>query len=349
MLDISFLRLSGIALGSISVFIALLRFRSHAKKRGLVWSLLLFGTILTTIGVFPSVVDFPTELLLLREQKGGRLLTLLILSNVCLWFISIYQRSKTEKILFQLDSFVRNHSLLFFNKDGLKDVGKSVVILMPAYNEAKNLIEILPSIPKSVKGMPVNLIVIDDGSVDETSKIAEKSGATVAQLMVNRGGGAALKVGYDIIKKIQPEVVVTMDADGQHNPQEIENLVLPIMQGKADLVIGSRILGCCENYSRLRMAGVHTFSRLINFIVGTKITDCSSGFRAIKGTVIQESLLLQEQYHTAELIIEAAKRGFIITERPVTISRRLSGFSKKGSNLKYAFLFLRTILKTWLR
>ena len=349
MFDISFLRLLGIFWGLAAIFIAFLRFRLHSEKRGIVWISLFFGMTLAIIGIFPNVVDFPAQLLLLREQKGGRLLTILILSNVCLWFLYIYERSKTEKIMTQFDSLVRNLSLSSFNQNSIKYFSDSIVILIPAFNEEKNLIKILPLIPDAIQGIPTNIIVIDDGSDDHTLDAAKQAGATVIRLVVNRGGGAALKAGYGIVKKCHPKVVVTMDADGQHNPSDIENLVIPIIQDSTDFVIGSRILGSFEKYSPLRIAGVRIFSRLINIIMGTNITDCSSGFRAMRGVVIQECVLLQEQYHTPELIIEVAKRGFGIMEQPVKISGRLSGVSKKGNNLKYAALFFRTILKTWLR
>ena len=191
--------------------------------------------------------------------------------------------------------------------------------------------------------------MLDDGSSDGTADVARSKKAFVAVHPTNRGGGAALKTGYDLVTHLKPAVVLTMDADGQHNPAEIETLVKPILDDEADFVIGSRILGKCADYSKFRLLGVHVFSRLINFIAGTKITDCSSGYRAIRGKVLEDCLLLQEQYHTAEVIIEAAKRKFRITERPVDIADRLSGQSKKGHDLKYGLFFLRTIIKTWIR
>ena len=140
-----------------------------------------------------------------------------------------------------------------------------------------------------------------------------------------------------------------MDADGQHNPEEIGTLVGPVVTQEADFVIGSRVLGSSDKYSTIRAYGVQVFSKLINMLVGAKITDCSSGFRAFNRRVLEDCLLIEEQYHTAELIIEASKRGFRIQERPVNIAARLSGRSKKGSDYRYGLSFLLTILKTWLR
>ena len=208
---------------------------------------------------------------------------------------------------------------------------------------------VLPRIPRKIQHIPVKILLIDDGSSDETYNVTKQNGALVARHPTNRGGGAALKTGYDIIKKVKPLVIVTMDSDGQHSPDEISTLVEPILQDKADFVIGSRVLGSSAKYSRIRSYGIHVFSKLINIIVGTAITDCSSGFRAFNRAVLENCLLIQEQYHTAELIIEASKRGFRIQETPVNITCRLSGKSKKGRDFKYGLFFLRTILKTWLR
>ena len=220
----------------------------------------------------------------------------------------------------------------------------SVTILLPAFNEEQAIADTIHKIKELYPDFEV--LVIDDGSTDNTMQAAMDAGANVWPHPYNIGNGAAVKTG---LRMARGEWIVMMDADGQHDPEDIEKLVQPILSDEADFVIGSRVLGECADYSRFRMLGVHVFSRLINFIVGTNITDCSSGYRAIRGSVLDECLLLQEQYHTAEVIIEAAKRGFRITERPVTIACRLSGESKKGHDLKYGLFFLRTIIKTWLR
>lgn len=302
------------------------------------------------VGVFPGLADFPSSILKMSGFQWGRLLALLILSNIFLWFFVFYQRAKNENRYYQFDNFVRSFTVSDFLKNtNIDHVRDSIVILIPAYNEADNLKTVLSQIPEKVNSKPVHVLVLDDGSSDGTADVVRQKNALVASHPTNRGGGAALKTGYDLVTHLNPSVVLTMDADGQHNPEEIETLVQPILSGEADFVIGSRVLGQCADYSSFRLLGVHVFSRLINLIVGTRITDCSSGYRAIKGNVLDECLLLQEQYHTAEVIIEAAKRGFRIVERPVTIACRLSGESKKGHDVKYGLFFLRTIIKTWLR
>lgn len=350
MVDFSTLRLLGVFSGLVALSISFRRLRLYAEKRTDVWFLLFFGFALISVGIYPDLANIPSSLLKMGGYQWGRLLALLIFSTILLWFFVFYQRARNENRYYQFGDLVRALTVTDFLKNNIiADVTGSIIVLIPAYNEAENLEIVLSQIPKNVNSNMVHVLVLDDGSDDGTADVARRNNALVASHPTNRGGGAALKTGYDIVTRLHPAVVLTMDADGQHNPAEIETLVQPILSGEADFVIGSRVLGQCADYSRFRILGVHVFSRLINLIVGTDVTDCSSGYRAIRGKVLDECLLLQEQYHTAEVIIEAAKRGFRIIERPVTIACRLSGESKKGHDIKYGLFFLRTIIKTWLR
>ena len=148
---------------------------------------------------------------------------------------------------------------------------------------------------------------------------------------------------------IGADIVVTMDADGQHDPAEIERLVQPILNDQADFVLGSRLLGAREKDSQVRLVGIYTFNFILRLLTGVKFTDCSNGFRAFRLSELKKITLRQDQFHTTELIIEAVKKGGRITEVPVTVSRRLHGDSKKGRDLSYGYNFARTIVKTWFR
>jgi glycosyltransferase involved in cell wall biosynthesis len=156
-------------------------------------------------------------------------------------------------------------------------------------------------------------------------------------------------MGFDIARQHGAEIVVTMDADGQHLPSEIERLVAPIVADDVDFVIGSRILGKREKDSTIRYIGIHVFNALIRLLTVAKVTDCSNGFRAFRVTELSRVLLRQDQFHTSELIIDAAKKGVRIGEAPVTVKRRLSGRSKKGKNWSYGLEFARSIFKAWWR
>jgi len=344
------LRLIGVIFGLISLGISFYRLRSYRETRTNIWLSLVFGITIIFISLFPNIVNLPADLISLGDQKGGRLITLLLISNALIWFLFFYEKNKYEIRYLKFSDWIRNTTAKeFLENHGQVFMPNSILVLIPAYNEAKNLEQVLPRIPQKIGDRELIILVINDGSIDNTRSISIKHGALVVDQRVNRGGGEALKLGYEILKNIAPSVIVTMDADGQHNPEEIEKIVEPVLNNESDFVIGSRILGSFDRDSRLRLYGVKFFSKMINIMLGTHITDCSSGFRAFNKNVLENCILLQEQYHTAELIIEAAKRGFRIHERPVYIKQRISGKSKKGRNIKYALFFLRTILKSWLR
>lgn len=300
--------------------------------------------------LFPELINVPSELLSLNAQKGGRLLTLLIISNVVMWFLITYERGKLRFQSSCFDELVRNQAVeRFSERYKLDRETENILVLIPAYNEKNNLSIVLSQLPHKVLGLPVVPIVLDDGSTDDTALLCQDRNVMCARNIINRGGGAALRLGLEISKQMGVKTIVTMDGDGQHQPAEITTLVEPILKKQADLVIGSRILGEMENYSRIRYWGVGFFGVLISRLIGQKVTDPASGFRAFNRRVLMSCCSTQDQYHTAELIIEASKRSLCIVEKPVFIKRRLSGESKKGKEWKYAFFFLKTILKTWIR
>ena len=129
----------------------------------------------------------------------------------------------------------------------------------------------------------------------------------------------------------------------------VAGLVGPVVEREFDIVIGSRILGEREPDNAVRFAGIHVFNWMIRFLTAVKITDCSNGYRALRVDVLSRLLLRQDQFHTSELIIDAAKRGIAIGEVPITVKRRQSGESKKGGSWSYGWSFARTVLKTWWR
>src|SRR4029077_4651874 len=146
-----------------------------------------------------------------------------------------------------------------------------VLVVIPAYNEADNLESTLTRIPATVAGMPTHLLVVDDASRDGTRAVALAHGGHVVPHPVNGGGGAALQTGYLVAERMGVDVVVTMDADGQHDPTEMDRLVGPIVAGTADFVVGSRRMGAYEPESRARDAGISVYTRLINLLGGTDV------------------------------------------------------------------------------
>ncbi|MEM3101514.1 MAG: glycosyltransferase family 2 protein, partial [Candidatus Nitrosotenuis sp.] len=235
-------------------------------------------------------------------------------------------------------------------KDSQEDISdKDIMIIIPAYNEAENLKELLPRIPQKIRDKRVGVIVIDDGSTDDTRNVVTQTGHIVVSNKINRGQGGASRLGYDILVKNNIHIGVTMDADNQQLPEEIEKLVGPILDDKFDLVIGSRVLGKTNKTTLLRNIGIKIFTKIVNFVTGLKLTDCSSGFKAFKVKEISKLNLREEQFQAAEVIIEAAKKGLKICEIPITMAERKYGKSKKGKDLRYGIFFAKTIFKSWWR
>jgi len=227
--------------------------------------------------------------------------------------------------------------------------GKRIVVVSPAYNEAQNVPGVLEAMPKEIDGHHVVPIVIDDHSEDGTDDAARAAGALVARLPVRRGGGLALRVGYDIALALSADVVVTIDADGQHQPEEMPTLVQPILDGSADHVNGSRMLGAFERESLIRHVGVHFFSRVVTILTGQRVTDISSGYRATRADTLRKLILEQDQFWTSEVTIEALRQHARVVEVPVTFLTRRGGESKKPKSFRYGWNFSKAIVKTWLR
>jgi len=224
-----------------------------------------------------------------------------------------------------------------------------LVLIMPAYDEADNLRELLPTRPREVLGRPAHLVVVDDGSRDDTALAAAEHDAWPIRLATNRGGGFALKVGFAAARRLGARYVITLDADGQHRFADLPTVLAPLCGGAAHVVIGSRRLGRSLDTSRLRNLGVRVFSAVLTLISGRRITDCASGLRGLDLASLGTLSLRQRRHHTAELIIEAARRDLVIVEVPITIAPRRRGASKKGSSVLYALRFAATILSAWLR
>lgn len=344
------LRLIGILAGVIGLCMTFLIYRGPNWRRINFVFFALFNLSLILVSFNPNIVNFIRDALSLKQYQYGRLIALLILSSIFLLFFTFYTKSKLENLRLQFDALVRNLAKTNFEND-VETQGKikPIMVTIPAYNEAENLKEILPRMPERIDGLEVGVLVIDDGSEDDTSYVASGAGVLTVKSSVNRGGGAALRVGYDILKRAGTEICVTLDGDGQHQPEEIEKVVQPIIEGQYDLTIGSRILGHAEKDSAFRLIGVRLFSVIISKLLGKKITDPSSGFRAFRVDCLTGISLYEDQYHTSELIINAVRGGRNIGEVPVTILKRIHGKSKKGRDWLYGISFAKTILRSWWR
>ncbi|HXZ74545.1 MAG TPA: glycosyltransferase family 2 protein [Streptosporangiaceae bacterium] len=236
-----------------------------------------------------------------------------------------------------------------------------VVIVIAAYNEEGAIGPVVEALPERACGLATAVIVVADGCADGTVKEAAAAGAMVCDVPVNRGQGAALRLGYRLARAGGAAYIVTTDADGQYNPAEIETVLAPVAAGEADFVTGSRRLGSQETKDLIRRAGVRFFAGSLSMLTGQKVSDTTFGLRAMRAQITAAVRLEQPQYQASELLIGVITHGYKVAEVPATIHRRRVGESKKGqnpfyqlhlpgvNNLFYGMRFARVIYGTWWR
>ncbi len=202
-----------------------------------------------------------------------------------------------------------------------------VLIIIPAYNEEENIVEVIRDIRD--KAPVFDIVVIDDGSMDNTRKVAKSLGVTVLRLPFNLGIGAAVQTGYKYAYKNGYHVAIQFDGDGQHRADQIRGLIEPVLKDAADFVIGSRFLKT-ESYKvgMPRRIGIKILSTVISGLIGQKITDPTSGFRVARGKVIEFfARQYPDDYPEPESIVLLHKAGFRITEVPALMRERRRGSS----------------------
>lgn len=224
-----------------------------------------------------------------------------------------------------------------------------LVVVIAAYNEAAGIGSVLGDMPKRCCGMPVDVLVVVDGATDDTAEIAREHGVYTCVAARNRGQGAALRLGYRLAADCGARYVVTTDADGQYDCAELDTLVRPLVEDRADFVTGSRRLGRHEADSRVRWIGVRVFAMLASLLTWRRITDTSFGFRAMRADLACSVPLVEPQYQSSELLLGMTARGARVLEVPMTMRRRRKGASKKGSDLVYGAHYARVMVRTWCR
>jgi len=296
------------------------------------------------ISIFPAAGDLVAGPL--RMERWNAVLSTAVLVLALLFFYVLNLANSNARTISRLIKAIAAEEFSQEHPDGF--LGE-IIAIIPAYNEGDNIAAVLGRMPAEVCGLKVTALVAVDGATDNTEEVARRMGAAVIVNPINRGGGAALRAGYEVALRSAAQIVVTLDADGQHMPEEMECLVRPIVEGEADFVNGSRVLGSHEAESQVRVAGVFLFNWLISALMFKRITDASNAYRAIRTDLLRDLTLYQDQFHTSELLIEAMKKGARVVEVPITIKKRASGVSKKPMSFRYGWGFTKAIVGTWLR
>jgi glycosyltransferase involved in cell wall biosynthesis len=212
-----------------------------------------------------------------------------------------------------------------------------VYIIIPAYNESKSIVLVVSDLHKA--GYQ-HVIVIDDGSHDDTASRAEAAGATILRHAFNLGQGAALQTGIDYARLAGAEFIVTFDADGQHSVSDIALLVDSLVKTRADFALGSRFLNGCSHVPPIRRAMLQLATVFTRVTTGLQLTDAHNGIRAMTAKGAAAIRLRQNRMaHASEFLAQIARSGLEYIEQPVTI--RYTAYSiAKGQKTSDSFLIL---------
>jgi glycosyltransferase involved in cell wall biosynthesis len=216
-----------------------------------------------------------------------------------------------------------------------------IAVLIPAYNAAASLRGVI----EGIKGYAPSIMVVDDGSSDATAEVARAAGVPVLRHHINRGKGVALRTGFWFLLHQRYEAIITMDADGQHDPSYIPLLIRAAEEARGDIVIGSRA-GEFNAMSRLRRFWNQLGVRAVSKLIGTPLTDTQSGYRLIKAEVLQGLPLRATGYEVElELLIKACKRGHHVVEIKVTTHYIDGRHSSHFRPVRDTWLVCRTFLQ----
>jgi hypothetical protein len=345
--ELTAIRVVGLVLAAAIAGFAIWRRRSLRNMDVVILLLLALGLALVS---GTELLDSLFAAFSFEEDNNTRIIGVAVFAIVILFLLVVRALAQGSRITRELSAVLEGIAWEEFRLAGYPEAFRDrIAVVVPAYNEADSIGQVLGGIPTEVCGVPTAVLVVDDGSRDATGDVGRQHGAIVARHVINRGGGAALRTGYRLMAESEPKVVVTLDADGQHLPSEMERLVEPVLSGEVAVAHGSRVLGSSDPNHPAREAGIVFFNRVVSFITRTTVTDCSNGYRAVRADVLPTLVLRQEQFHTSEFLIEAIKRGIPAKEVPVTVVNRLSGHSKKPAVVRYGMGFANAIVRTWLR
>ncbi len=223
----------------------------------------------------------------------------------------------------------------------------NIFVVVPAFNEVQKIGEVIKDLHRySYK----NIIVVDDCSKDGTGKVAAKEGVTVLNHVINRGQGAALKTGMEYALKHNADVIITFDADGQHQAKDLKALLKPLEEGVADAVIGSRFLSNSEKIPFSRKAALFGGKIFLFLVYGIKVTDSQSGLRALsRNAALTVSFNSDRMEHCGEILGEIHKKKIRLKEVPIHVLYTEYSKQKGQSVLNSVNIAIKLLMKKFFK
>ncbi|MEC3907351.1 glycosyltransferase family 2 protein [Tamlana sp. 2201CG12-4] len=228
-------------------------------------------------------------------------------------------------------------------------MNKKIIVYMPALNEAKTIQKVLQSIPENIKGVQtITKLIVNDGSTDATEEEAKLAGATVISHGVNRGVGFAFQTAVNYALKEEADILVSIDADGQFDVNQISKMIQPIIDEEASFCIGNRFAEKRhEHMPKIKHWGNMQVNKIISFITKTKIKDASCGFRAYSKKSLINLNLHGKFTYTHETILDLINKGFKVEQIPVSVTYFEERKSRVANNvLSYGYKTLKIITKS---
>jgi hypothetical protein len=345
------LRIVGIIIAVLAIaFTAYRSGQGRMRRLDLLVAWLLSAAILS-LGIYPDMYEPVFDAFNFAEGNNRRIIGVLIVSNIVLFLLYLRSTALSDAAARDIRRLVQRMAQRDFEPEAHPELRDAdIILIIAAYNEEETIGDVLNGVPKQIDGLRVAHLVVSDGSVDATEQIAREHGAVVVHT-INLGQGAAYQTAYQLVtSKLKARIIAVTDADGQTVPAELERMVRPIIEDKADFVNGSRMLGVYETpESKVRAVGVRFFSALVSIMTATKVTDVSSPWRAFRAEAVAKLHLQQPQFQASELLIEAVRKGLRYAEVPTTMRRRQGGATRKPSTVPYAWGFVKAVMTTWLR
>ena len=347
------LRIMGLVVGAVWLWTTISKFRDGRRS---IVDLCLFGgasLALMLLALHPNLLNQLLIPLSFTPGNYGRIIALLVFGFFFLLFVYTRQLNDSREMDQSITRVIQANAIREFLAEPENNLSGDIAIIIPALNEGGVIGEVLARMPREIDGKSCAVLVIDDGSIDNTSQVAREHGAKVVRHLISRGGAAALGTGFQLARQNKIPFLVTIDADGQYLPEEIPIVMADLLSGEKDFVVGSRLRGHYEGLKDPRLAirtvGLYLFNLAASFLLWKWITDIASGFRGIKTEMLDRMTLRQKQFGSSEFLVEAIRSGARFREVPIHFMKRRVGDSKKPRSLRYGWGFFKALFGAWWR
>lgn len=224
-----------------------------------------------------------------------------------------------------------------------------LIIQIPCYNEEETLLATLNDLPKTVSGIDeIEVLVINDGSTDNSANIAKNWGAKVLDIKPNKGLANAFRSGLQESLHLGADIIVNTDADNQYSARDIEKLVQPILQGKADIVIGARDIKNVRDFSPLKKLLQKIGSAVLRLISSTRVEDAPSGFRAFSKDAALRLNVFDQYTYTMETLVQAGAKGMKVLSIPISVNPKLRDSKLVKNMFDYIFKSMKTTIRMFI-